>query len=134
MTRGLYLSLGWLMVLLGVIGAFLPLMPTTIFLIAAGWFFSRSSPRLEAWLLQHPWFGESLRAWNETGAVPRTAKAMACVGMTVGFALFLVGAHPRPWLALVVGGLLLASALYVVSRPEPGQTFFVDAGRKGRRR
>ena len=102
--------------------------------ISKAGFLEDQAPRLEAWLLQHPWFGESLRAWNETRAVPRTAKAMACVGMTVGFALFLVGAHPHLWLALVVGGLLLASALYVVSRPEPGQTFLVDAGRKGRRR
>ncbi len=119
MTRIPYICLGWLMLVLGLIGAFVPLLPTTIFLILASWFFARSSPPLEAWLLGHPRFGATLRAWNETGAVPRGAKAMACIGMTAGFAMFWIAAHPRPWLALAVAGVLLASALYVVTRPAP---------------
>jgi uncharacterized membrane protein YbaN (DUF454 family) len=119
MTRVSYFCLGWLMVALGFIGAFVPLMPTTVFLILASWFFARSSPRLEAWLLGHPRFGATLRAWHETGAVPRGAKVMACIGMTAGFVLFCIGAHPGLWLALLVAGVMLASALYVVSRPSP---------------
>ncbi len=117
MIRIPYLCLGWLMLALGVIGAFLPLMPTTIFLILASWFFARSSPRLEAWLLGHARFGSTLRAWNEAGAVPLHGKIMACIGMTVGFALFCIGAHPSFWLAALVATLMLASALYVVTRP-----------------
>jgi uncharacterized protein len=117
MTRIPYICLGWLMLMLGVIGVFVPLMPTTIFLILASWFFARSSPRLEAWLLSHPRFGATLRAWKETGAVPRGAKATACIGMTTGFALFWIGVHPSLWLALAVAAALLASALYVVTRP-----------------
>jgi uncharacterized protein len=117
MTRIPYICIGWLMLVLGVIGVFVPLMPTTIFLILASWFFARSSPRLEAWLLSHPRFGATLRAWKETGAVPRGAKTMACIGMTTGFALFWIGVHPSLWLALAVAGVLLASALYVVTRP-----------------
>jgi uncharacterized protein len=119
MKRGLYMVLGCLMVALGIVGAFLPLMPTTIFLILASWFFARSSPRLEAWLLDHPRFGTTLRAWNDTGAVSRRAKAMACIGMTAGFVLFMIGAHPGLWLALSVAAVMLASAFYVVSRPSP---------------
>ena len=119
MTRILYICLGWLMVALGVIGALLPLMPTTIFLIMASWFFTRSSPRFETWLLGHPHFGPPLRAWNETGAVSGAAKVAACVGMSVGFALFLVSTHPALWQALAVAAVLLASALYVVTRPPP---------------
>jgi uncharacterized membrane protein YbaN (DUF454 family) len=119
MTRIPYICLGWLMLVLGLIGAFVPLMPTTIFLILASWFFARSSPPLEAWLLGHPRFGATLRAWNETGAVPRGAKAMACIGMMAGFAMFWIGAHPRPWLALAVAGVLFASALYVITRAVP---------------
>ncbi len=119
MIRIPYLCLGWLMLVLGVIGAFVSLMPTTIFLILASWFFARSSPRLEAWLLDHPRFGPTLRAWNQSGAVPRHAKLMACVGMTAGFALFWIGAHPGFWLAAFVATLMLASALYVITRPTP---------------
>ncbi|WP_336297289.1 YbaN family protein [Sphingomonas sp. 7/4-4] len=70
-SRALWLALGWFFVLLGFVGALLPLMPTTIFLILAVGCFARSSPRLEAWLLDHRRFGPSLRAWRENGAIPR---------------------------------------------------------------
>lgn len=119
MMRIPYFCLGCLMIVLGFIGALLPLMPTTIFLILACWFFARSSPRLEKWLLTHRRFGATLRAWQESGAISRSAKLMACAGMTTGFGLFWIGAHPKPWLAAGVAALLLASAFYVVSRPGP---------------
>lgn len=128
----LYICLGWLMVVLGIIGAFLPLMPTTIFLIMASWFFTRSSPRFEAWLLGHPRFGPPLRAWNETGAVSGAAKVAACVGMSVGFGLFLVSAHPTFWLAAAVAAVLLASALYVVTRPFPPHRFTIEQSKDNR--
>lgn len=117
MRRIPYLCAGWLMVVLALIGAFLPLMPTTIFLIFAAWFFARSSPRLEAWLLDHPRFGPALRAWKETGAVTRSAKVMACAGKTLGFVVFWFSVNPEPWLAVCVALLLIAAAGYVVSRP-----------------
>ena len=65
MMRAIWLVLGCVMVALGVIGAFLPVMPTTIFLILAVGCFSRSSPGLEKWLLDSPTYGPSLRAWRE---------------------------------------------------------------------
>lgn len=117
MTRLPYFLLGCLMLLLGLIGALLPLMPTTIFLILAAWFFARSSPRMEAWLMHHPRFGPTLRNWRDYGAISGTAKAMACTGMAAGFVIFWLGAHPGPWLALGVGAALVASATYVISRP-----------------
>ncbi|HEY0853043.1 MAG TPA: YbaN family protein [Bradyrhizobium sp.] len=115
--RIMYFSLGWVMVALGVIGLIMPLMPGTIFLIVAAACFARSSPRLEAWLLDHPTFGRSLRDWRATGAIPRPAKAMACAGMAIGFVVFWYSADPSLPLAAVVAVLFLACAAYVVSRP-----------------
>lgn len=115
--RIVYFCLGWLMVALGVIGAVTPLLPTTIFLIIAAACFARSSPRLEAWLLDHPTFGRPLRDWRASGSIPRTAKIMACAGMTLGFVLFCWGARPSLLLAAGVAASLLACAAYVVSRP-----------------
>lgn len=119
LRRSLYIALGFVMLALGIIGAFLPVMPTTIFLILSAWFFGRSSPRLEAWLLNHPRFGPTLRAWRENGAVPRKAKIFACLGMAFGYIIFFMAAHPTLLLALLVAAFMLASAAYVVTRPEP---------------
>ena len=114
--RAVYLCLGLLMVGLGIIGAILPLMPTTIFLILAAWFFSRSSPRLEAYLMNSR-FGGSLRDWRENGAISRKSKSLALMGMSAGYAIFLVTSKSSVPLAIIVGALILACAAYVASRP-----------------
>ena len=117
MMRVVYFCMGCVMVALGAIGAVTPLLPTTIFLIAAAWCFARSSPRLEAWLLNHPQFGKTLRDWRSDGAISRPAKMMAYAGMTFGFVVFWFSSDPSLLLAAGVAALLLASAAYVVSRP-----------------
>jgi uncharacterized membrane protein YbaN (DUF454 family) len=117
MIRWAWFALGWLMVALGFIGALLPVMPTTVFLIAAAACFTRSSPRFERWLLDHRWFGPSLRDWREHRAIPLKAKLFAITSMAGGFAIFLLTLHPHPWLAVAVGTAIFASALYVGTRP-----------------
>ncbi|WP_253958354.1 YbaN family protein [Rhizobium sp. WYJ-E13] len=114
--RAVYLCLGLLMVGLGIVGAILPLMPTTIFLILAAWFFSRSSPRLEAYLMNSR-FGGPLRDWRESGAISRKSKSLALMGMAAGYAIFLVTSKPSVPLVIIVGALILACAAYVASRP-----------------
>ena len=121
LVRGGYLLLGLFFVALGVIGALLPVMPTTIFIILAAWSFGKSSPRLEAWLLHHRLFGPPLRAWRAEGAIPTFAKILAVGSMAGGYALFVWRAHPALWLATGVAVLLLACAGYVLSRPAPAR-------------
>ncbi|MGH6763783.1 MAG: YbaN family protein [Phyllobacterium sp.] len=115
--RGSYVALGFLMLGLGIVGAFLPVMPTTIFLIFAAWFFGRSSPAMEAWLLDHRQFGPVLRNWREQGAIPPRAKALACLGMAAGYGVFMYSARPGLPLAMLVAAAMIGSAAYVVSRP-----------------
>ncbi|PXA99136.1 DUF454 domain-containing protein [Nostoc sp. 3335mG] len=119
MVRLGWVALGWLFVALGIVGALLPVMPTTIFLILAAACFARGSPRLERWLLDHPRFGGVLRAWRRDGAIGRGAKAMACAGMAVGYILFVFVAGPRIALAAIVAVAMAACAAYVVTRPTP---------------
>lgn len=114
-----YLLLGMLMVALGIIGALLPVMPTTIFMILAAGCFGRSSPRFERWLLQHPQFGPPLRLWREQGAMSPRAKAFACGGIALGFAMFWYFAHPSLLLWLIVASAMGACALYLLTRPSP---------------
>ena len=117
--RIVYLSLGWLFVAIGVVGAFLPVLPTTPFLILAVACFARSSPRLEAWLLDHPKFGGPLRDWRERRAIPRKAKIAAVVMMSVSYAIFWFVTSPPVLRATIVAAVMIAPAIYVVTRPEP---------------
>lgn len=114
-----WLLLGLLCVGLGLVGAFVPLLPTTIFMILAAGCFARSSPRLEAWLLDHPRFGPALRAWRAEGAIPLAGKRAACIGITIGYGLFWIGARPGPGLALAVAVMMAACAAWIVTRPLP---------------
>ena len=79
----LWLLAGALALLAGVIGIFLPLLPTTPFVLLAGFCFSRGSARWEAWLLTHPRLGPMVRDWRATRAVPLRAKQLATVMMTL---------------------------------------------------
>ncbi|NVD42125.1 YbaN family protein [Ensifer sp. HO-A22] len=115
--RLLCLGLGWLMVGFAVAGIFLPILPTTPFLLLAAGLFARASPRLERWLLEHPSFGPSLRLWREKGAIPARAKTIALVLMLVSFAFFCIVGKPSPLLAAVVGGAMLLPALFIFTRP-----------------
>ncbi|TCM15685.1 hypothetical protein EDF56_10913 [Novosphingobium sp. PhB165] len=124
LRRGRAARMGWLvlglvLVGIGVVGIFVPLLPTTDFMILALPCFARSSPRLEAWLLNHPRFGPGLRAWRAERAIPRHAKIASWIGMTVGFVSFCLLVRPGPLVALPVAAVLLACAIWVGRRREP---------------
>lgn len=108
--RVLWMGAGGLALLTGIIGIFVPLLPTTPFVLLAAACFSRGSARWEAWLLNHRYFGPMVRDWREHRAVPLRAKQFATVMMILG-SLGAAYAMPRvPWLpalcCLAVGAWL----------------------------
>lgn len=115
--RFVYIAIGCVMVALGVIGIFLPLMPTTIFLLAAAWAFAKSSPRLEAWLIHHPRLGPPIRDWRERGAIHPRAKTLAVTMMAASLA-YILWSGSVPFYAEIVAGLVLACcAIFILTRP-----------------
>ena len=66
--------LGFLFVGLGLIGIFLPILPTTPFLLLASFFFARSSPRFDHWLQNTPWLGDYVRHYKQKSGVTLRTK------------------------------------------------------------
>jgi uncharacterized membrane protein YbaN (DUF454 family) len=108
--------LGLLSVLLGFIGVFLPVLPTTPFLLLAAFCFARSSKRLHLWLTEHKIFGPPIRDWQEKGAISVPAKRLAVGSMIAVFSISL--AMGLPIYALVPQGLaLLGAGTFILTRP-----------------
>lgn len=114
-----FLLFGLALTGVGIIGAFLPLLPSTIFFILAAACFSRSSPRFERWLVNHPVFGPPIQSWRNYGAISRSAKAIASISMIVGFCLFYGLSKPGIWVTGAVAAFILAGLFYVNTRPAP---------------
>lgn len=109
MVRPLYLATGLTCVGLGIIGAFLPIMPTVPFLLLAAFCFARSNPAWEQRLLDHPQYGPSLRDWRERRAISRRAKLAAIVAMSAGvaFTWLTVG---WPWVLISLAVLAICGS------------------------
>ena len=113
--RTLYKVTGFTLVGLGVVGIFLPLLPTTPLLLLAAACFSRSSERWHRWLLNHQTFGPIIRNWHEHKCIPRRAKLISIVmvvlfgGWTIGFAI-------EPPIPRVLAAILILTGLVCVIR------------------
>lgn len=95
-------ALGLLLVAVGALGAVLPGLPSTVFLLGASYCFARSSPRLHRWLLRHPHLGPPLRAWHQHRAMSPRAKTAALVLMWAGVWISSVAMAGKGPLVIVV--------------------------------
>lgn len=117
MTRLLWRALALISVALGLIGAFLPVLPTVPFMLLAAWAAGRGWPEFERWLLAHPQWGPHIRQWREHGAVPRRAKLLAISMMSLS-ALVIAFSPMAPALRGGVLLILLLVAVWMWRRPE----------------
>ncbi len=108
--------LAWSAVGFGVAGVFLPLLPTTPFILLAAWAAPKGSKRLERWLHQHPHFGPLLLDWRHERALPRSAKCLAFTMLALSWAL-LWWLKTRVEVLLILALLFSAVATYLATRP-----------------
>ena len=128
--RWAYLLVGWLGTALGVTGAFLPVLPTTPFLLVAAWGFGRSSPVLHDWLMSHPRFGGTLRDWYEYGAISPWIKVVALAGLASSV-LAVFSLTSLTVLRLLYVLPVVTTATFILSRPSPA-TSTAPSGTVGR--
>jgi uncharacterized membrane protein YbaN (DUF454 family) len=114
--RPTFFILGWICLMVGIVGLILPLLPGTVFLILSAACFTRSSPRFEKWLIAHPLFGPPILKWRKTGAIPTRAKWIACLSLAASWLFLLAG--DAPWVAKAgCLAIFCGVAGYIVSRP-----------------
>ena len=122
MTRNPVLRLFWLaaglfFTGLAFIGVFLPLVPTTPFLLLAAFCFARSSDRLNRWLHEHRLFGPLLTNWSQHGAIGRRAKYTAGVCLIAApFLSYFLGAPL--WTIAIQIPILIGSGTFIFTRPD----------------
>lgn len=105
---------------LGLIGAVVPGMPTTVFILMAAWAAVRSSPKLHGWLYAHPTFGPMLRNWDAGGLVSRRVKWTATASMALSAVLVFYLAK-KLWLAALAVSIMACVLLWLWLRPEPAE-------------
>lgn len=114
--RALWILGGSVALALGAVGAVLPVVPTTPFVILAAFAFSRGSPRLRKWLVTQRHFGPIIADWEARGTIARRYKVLACALMALAF-MASVAAGLSPFVLLVQAICLGAAAFYILTRP-----------------
>jgi uncharacterized membrane protein YbaN (DUF454 family) len=112
-VRYLLQGIGWLSVALGVIGIFLPVLPTTPFLLLAAACFARSSPRFYHWLVDHPRLGPWMGGYLNGEGIPLKGKvyAIGLMWISIGVSCWLV---PMVWARGVMGVSAVLVTVYIV--------------------
>lgn len=115
MPRECWTALGLILVGIGFVGYVLPGLPGTVFLILALAAFKKGSPKLESWLLNHKWFGPTLRDFDENKWISARVKWIACISIVVfcGGSMFSI---KNIWWQLFVIALGIAGMVYILTR------------------
>ncbi len=115
MTRLLWMCLGLACVGIGAVGIVVPGLPTTVFFVVAAWAFSKSSPRLEAWVLGLPQIGPMVSDHRAGLGMPRRAKFLA-IGCIVVFSTISIFLVEQPVVRLAILATAAVGVVYVWRR------------------
>ena len=115
--RAVLVILGFLALAVGIVGAFLPLIPTVDLVLLAAFLFSRSSERFDRWLATNRFFGGIVRDWRSGRGFTVRSKVIATVGIVTTFSLSIWWSHETTVLRVALGLLGLGIVWYVLSQP-----------------
>ncbi len=113
LMKALLVTLGTLSVGLGVLGIFLPLLPTTVFLLLAAACYARSSDRFYQWLINHRWLGRYIRNHYEGRGMSRRDKIVTLVALWAGIGATAIWSVEALWIRLVLLGIAAAVTTHV---------------------
>ena len=116
LIRPLLVAAGSVSVALGIAGIFLPLLPTTPFLLLAAACYVRSSPRLYRWLMNHRWTGDYIRDYREKRGLPLRTKILTVLILwaTVGWSAYRIS---NPWLLALLAAVAVVIPIVILRLP-----------------
>lgn len=117
LVRWLLILAGSISVALGIVGIFIPLLPTTPFLLLAAACYAGSSPALSRWLLTNRWFGSYIRNYREGRGLPVKVKLVSVLSLwlTIGYSAFFIVPVLAGKLALLAIGAGVTA--HILTRP-----------------
>jgi len=115
--RVFYFLLAWLFFGIGFIGMFVPILPTTVFMILALWSFSKSSERFHHWLYTHKLFGPPLQLWTEHRVIPVIAKSFSVFFMTTSIVYLYFFAVVPTWVMLLAITIVAYACWFILTKP-----------------
>jgi uncharacterized membrane protein YbaN (DUF454 family) len=121
-VRLLLLVLGSIALLLGIIGIFLPGLPTTPFILVAAACYARASERFYRWLLRNPTFGPLISEWRRHRSIPHRVKWLAITLMSLTIAVSIWSFSGKSWLQIMLACIGIGTALWlwrIPSRDRP---------------
>lgn len=116
-TRKLYIATGAIATSLGIIGIFVPLMPTTCFILVAAWAFAKSSPAAYERLINHPHLGPRIRDWQQHRIISRKSKRVASISIIASVALSMLLLKDSLIALLILGCVMCGLLWFINSRP-----------------
>jgi uncharacterized membrane protein YbaN (DUF454 family) len=111
------MALGWIALGLGALGSFLPILPTTPFILLAAYLFSKSSDKLYNWLIKIPKFGKVISDWNENGVVSNSSKFICIVTLLSVSVYISILTSLTIFLKTLIILILFTVGLFVITRP-----------------
>lgn len=116
-SRPFFLTLGLLSLGLGIIGVFLPVLPTTPFVLLAAFAFSRSSKRLHAWLMSHRYYGPLVSNWQRHGVIRPRVKwtAILLIFALAGSSILFLDAPA--WAKALLALVCACVVCFILTRP-----------------
>lgn len=117
LLRGVLICVGWISICCGLIGLFLPLVPTIPFLLLATVCFSRSSERFHSWLVEHRHLGPLLRDYLVGGGIPLRAKVMAIGMIWISIPCSMLLFVETFWIKALLVTVATAITLYLLTLP-----------------
>jgi uncharacterized protein len=113
----LLIFLGTVFVGLGILGMFLPLVPTTVFLLLAAYCYSHSSERFHTWLLTNRWCGNYIKNYQEGRGMTAAhkVKAILVLWASIGFSIWFVSG--KLWLTLLLLAIATGVSIHLLRLP-----------------